>query len=108
MTEKKKPKKRKSMTARLKEANNEIKRLTDVVDRIHDDKWKMKRELVKLKLILPKHYYKISCRVKCNEGGVISSDDLIAGYSPDDAIDTFVTTLTHPDTFKLIDIKKVT
>lgn len=101
----KKARKKKSLSAQLKDMRKDR-------DRWSENYWHLHRQLLeniyicdRYIKILPQKYFKISFKIKSNDGFLIEKTEVSKGVDLDFAIEFLKSSKTHPETFELIDAK---
>lgn len=104
MEEIKKKQKRKSLSAQLKAAQQEIKR-SDKYREEYWNKWmETRKEVLLLQQFIPKKYYRIKFKIMAVNELVYEFTEIITSYCAESAINQLKDPKKYPDTFELLDI----
>jgi chromosome segregation ATPase len=98
-------KKKISLSAQIKKLKDRIKELEIYNQEAWDKYHELNREIDDLSGIINRKYYLINFKIKANSGEEFSYNETYEAYSLQSAIRKLKKNKTHPDTFKLIDLK---
>lgn len=105
MTSSPKPKKKKSLSQRLKDSIKRSKRWESAYHQAWEDVYSLRREVNELRSLIPLKYYKITYQIKANDNSIVKNEEIIDSPCPEFAIRKLKEAKTHPSTFKLINLQ---
>ena len=103
--EKKKPRKKKSMSMQIKSLRKKNNELEEWGYRGWRNYNKEKEKLEKINKILPKKYFKIKFKSQSSVGHYVESEQIRENFTLNMAIDDIKEKLALPQSFELIDVK---
>jgi chromosome segregation ATPase len=105
MTEKSKVKKKKSLSAQIRDLRIQIKSWEEDYNEINRRRYLLENRIQHLQKLIPIKFYRIEYEIRNNEKRINKNSEICESYTLQLAIEELKIDKTYPGTFKLIDVK---